>query len=235
MTTTAEEPNTNGTAGADPGTVASESSIALLLREMVHDREQRERKLAEERRLLEEERHLREEQLRLERARLEEAAARREEESQRQLEVLQSLIAEIHQQGEAAVRRADKEHDVKVPKLTEEDDIEAYLTTFECLMQAYEIPEAKWAYKLAPQLVGKAQQAYAAMGRAESGNYGQLKAAVLHRYDINDESYRQRFRTSTKKGSETNLEWVSRLDDLATKWMQDCTSMEEMWDAIVKE
>ncbi len=122
----------------------------------MRDQEQRERELAEERRQC-------------------------EEESQRQLDTLRSLMKEIHDQGEAAMQRADK---VKVSKLTEEDDIKSYLTTFERLMQAYEIPKVRWAYKLAPQLVGKAQQAYAAMGISEAGNYDELKAAVLRRYDI---------------------------------------------------
>ena len=56
-----------------------------------------------------------------------------------------------------------KEADVKVTKLTEEDDIQAYLTMFEHLMQAYDVQEEQWAFKLVLQLVGKAQHAYVAM------------------------------------------------------------------------
>jgi hypothetical protein len=52
---------------------------------------------------------------------------------------------------------------MKVSKLTKSDDIEAYLTTFERLMKAYEVQEGRWSYKLAPQLVGKAQQAWELM------------------------------------------------------------------------
>ena len=33
---------------------------------------------------------------------------------------------------------------IKMTKLTEEDNIEAYLTTFEHLMKAYEIKEEQW-------------------------------------------------------------------------------------------
>ena len=57
----------------------------------------------------------------------------------------------------------DRDCEIKVTKLTEVDDIEAYLNTFECLMQAYEVPQERWAFKLAPQLVSKAQQTYAAL------------------------------------------------------------------------
>jgi len=78
---------------------------------------------------------------------------------------------------------------------TEDDNIEAYLTTFERLMAAYEVKRERWAFKLAPQLVGKAQQAYAAMSADDAADYDKLKKAILRRYDINEESYRQRFRS----------------------------------------
>ena len=44
------------------------------------------------------------------------------------------------------------------------EDIKAYLSTFELLMEAFKIKKEFWTYKLAPQLTGKAQQAFAAMG-----------------------------------------------------------------------
>ena len=40
-------------------------------------------------------------------------------------------------------------------KLTDRDDIEAYLMTFERLMAAYSIPRAKWIFKFAPQFMGR--------------------------------------------------------------------------------
>ena len=55
------------------------------------------------------------------------------------------------------------ESQAKVSKLTEADDIEAYLTTFERLMGAFSVAKERWVFKLAPQLTGKAQQAYAAL------------------------------------------------------------------------
>ena len=57
--------------------------------------------------------------------------------------------------------------DVKIARLTDEDDIESYLTTFERLMEAYTMRPDRWAFKLAPQLTGRAQQAYAAIPAEE--------------------------------------------------------------------
>ena len=43
--------------------------------------------------------------------------------------------------------------------LTQGDDIEAYLTTFERLMLGYGVKKNRWSYSLPPNLTGKAQQA----------------------------------------------------------------------------
>ena len=81
---------------------------------------------------------------------------------------------------------------MKLTKLTEQDDIEAYIITFERMMAVYEVPCARWTYKLAPELTGKSQQAYVAMPADQAGDYGELEAAILRRYNINEE-------TSTKR------------------------------------
>ena len=39
---------------------------------------------------------------------------------------------------------------VRLNRLSDQDNIEAYVLTFEPMMQAYEIAPAKWSYKLAP-------------------------------------------------------------------------------------
>ena len=46
---------------------------------------------------------------------------------QRRVDLLQGLIEGIHKQGASAEKRAEKDKDVKLTKLTERDDIEAYL------------------------------------------------------------------------------------------------------------
>ena len=55
---------------------------------------------------------------------------------------------------------------------------------FERLMHAYGIEERRWALKLAPQLTGKAQQAYAAMCQEEALQYPEIKKAIFQGYDI---------------------------------------------------
>jgi len=51
----------------------------------------------------------------------------------------------------------------KLQRLSESDDVEHFLTTFERLAQAYQWPPDMWVLNLAPLLTGKAQLAYASM------------------------------------------------------------------------
>ena len=146
------------------------------------------------------------------------------------MELLRGLMEGVQRQGAVNAPRQENDRDVKVTKLTEEDDIEAYLTTFERLMQAYEIQRERWVFKLAPQLSGKAQQAYAAMNPEEAQDYDSLKEAILRRYDVNEESYRQKFRSATRKQGETNRELTARLQDLTDKWMHGCNTMDQVKD-----
>ena len=83
--------------------------------------------------------------------------------------------------------------------------------------------------------MGKAQQAYAALSPDDAKDYVILKKAILLHYDINEESYQQRFRAASRKEGETNRELSARLQDLADKWTQGCNTKEELKDFIVLE
>ena len=87
------------------------------------------------------------------------------------------------------------------------------------IMGAHELDVGKWTCFLAPQLTRKALQAFAATPTTQSGSYADVKAAILRRYDINEETYQQRFRAATCKSGESYQELAVRLSDLLAKWM----------------
>ena len=119
---------------------------------------------------------------------------------------------------------------IKLTQLTETDDIESYLTIFDRKMRAYEVNEARWAFQLAPQLTGRGQPAYAALSPNDARTT--VNASILCRYDVNEETYRKRFQGLKLKCGETPHDLVTQLTDLATKWLNDCMSAEEVHDAI---
>ena len=188
------------------------STILDMLKVLLEDksrRDQEEREWMERRREEEHERHM--------------------EEMQRQLEHYQRLVTE-----QSISRRTDTDS-LKLTKLGEGDDIEVYLTTFERIMEAHEVRRERWSYQLAPQLTGKAQQAYAALPPDEAKNYDAVKTAILRRFNINEETYRQRFRTLKPKDEESPKELMTRLQDLASRWMRETSSHQELLDLLVWE
>lgn len=69
-------------------------------------------------------------------------------------------------------------------RLTEHDDIEAYLHIFEVIAaQEGWVPE-EWARIIAPFLTGKAQRAYYALQAPWNEQYGELKAEILARVGL---------------------------------------------------
>ena len=60
----------------------------------------------------------------------------------------------------------------KMAKLTDQDDIEAFLMTFEKLMEAYQVPKARCAYKLAISVV---RLGSAGMRREVSRDHNKVK------------------------------------------------------------
>ena len=215
------------------------SSLTEMVRVMIEDQERREHEIVEERKrrdpeiVEERERHERERETRSDNAwigsekTIDADIQRRANGASkicRQMERLQQMITD----QSTAVRAHTDIEPVKLTRLTEEDDIEAYLTSFERIMTAHEVSRERWPFKLAPQLTGKAQQAYAALPPNEAMTYDTIKTAILRRYNINEETYRQRFRKLKAKEGESPQELMTRLKDLATRWMRDSASQDDL-------
>ena len=184
------------------------------------------------------ERARREEEIAAERANREEERKTREREVQAQMDEMRSqmekLMKVVADSKATPVPTVKGElSGVKLVPLSEKDDIEAYLVTFERVMEAHKVDKDRWAHYLAPQLTGKAQLAFAAVPTSESAKYESIKTAVLQRYDINEEAYRRRFRTTTRGAGETNREHAVKLMDLQWKWLREhSASVEQVQEAI---
>ena len=154
------------------------AGVSGLVKMIVEERRQRDKEMAEE-------------------------WAIREAESRKQFELLAKLVesatvSRAPSSVEAAAGSSSEPHseaeaELKLTKLSDADDVKAYSTTFERMMQAYKVPNESWVYKLAPQLTGREQQAYTEMPTADAEKYEEVKAAILRQYDINAETYQQHF------------------------------------------
>ena len=150
-----------------------------------------------------------------------------EQETERRLREMQqhvdSLLRVVEKttSGPGLGAGGSHESEAKVSKLTEADDIEAYLTTFERLMGAFSVLKERWVFKLTPQLTSKAQQAYAALYLAKTTDYDQVKSAILKHYNVTEETYRTRLHAVTRGKQES---YATQVMDLTQKWTRWCAA-----------
>ncbi|XP_047249232.1 uncharacterized protein LOC124885079 isoform X2 [Girardinichthys multiradiatus] len=124
----------------------------------------------------------------------------------------------------------------KLQKRSEEDDIEHFLITFERMASACRWPRTDWAFHLIPLLTGKARSAFVHMDVDLSMIYDQVKLAILQKYEINSETYRQRFRSLQVEPEETPKELYIRLKELYSKWVQpNGKTLEQINEIIILE
>ena len=72
--------------------------------------------------------------------------------------------------------------------------MDAYLRRFERFAKTAGWPQKDWATSLSSLLTSKALEVYARMPVDQANNYPDLKAALLHRYNLTDEGFRLKFR-----------------------------------------
>ena len=215
---------------AKPRDTMSEE-LKQALQALIEDRTKREEEITAER-------AAREKEIEAERSKREEERVAREREVKERMDAMEAHLGTLMKLLEAKTKEEPKTTElsgVKLVPLSEKDDIEAYLVTFERIMEAHKVDPSRWPHYLTPQLSGKAQLAFAALPTEDSGNYEKIKTAILQRYDINEESYRRRFRSAARNEGESNRELAVRMMDWQGKWLRECKSMEEIREAVGKE
>lgn len=167
---------------------------------------------------------------------------------QHQFQQLQGQVGDLREGSEAARSRPttpspSAERSVmtrmKEPKLhplTKEDDVEHFLTTFERMAAVCQWPEETWSIRLVPLLTGKARSAFVAMDSDDTEDYKKVKEAILKKYDINEETYRQRFRATDILPGESPKELYVRLKELFSKWIKpEQSTVHEISEVIIME
>ena len=193
--------------------------------EIENERARREAEVVDERRRREEEHVAREAEMA---RRLEEERRSRGEEREAMRNQMDQLAKMVERSVVAAGAKSPAELGIKLVALRDSDDIEAYLVTFERIMAAHKIERSRWPHYLAPQLSGRAQLAFVALPITDSANYDAIKAAILMRYDLNEEAYRNCFRTAVRKVGETHREFSVRLMDLLSKWLREYKTVDDI-------
>lgn len=100
--------------------------------------------------------------------------------SQPQLHVVQPAPvqrAEMHRRGEP-----------RTPDFKEGEDPESFYVRFERIARMWGWPQVEWAARVVTLLTGKALEAYAGMDEEQSDSYDAIKAAVLSKFNVTEET-----------------------------------------------
>uniref|UniRef100_A0A8D0G2B8 SCAN box domain-containing protein n=1 Tax=Sphenodon punctatus TaxID=8508 RepID=A0A8D0G2B8_SPHPU len=127
-------------------------------------------------------------------------------------------------------------YNLQLPELTQRDDIEAYLATFERVADVCQWPRGEWATRLVPALSGEAQQTYSSLDARDRGDYGKVKGAILRGYNISAETQRQRFRQFRYQEAEGPREVCRRLQELCCRWLKpESRTKEQILELLIME
>nr|XP_043871756.1 uncharacterized protein LOC122760682 [Solea senegalensis] len=151
-------------------------------------------------------------------------------------EVPSLRFSDAHDRGELQRPEWRLYGEPKIPPYQRGEDIENYLLRFERIAKTWQWPETEWACRLVPLLSGKALEAYTAMDEERAHYYHDLKAALLAKFDISPETYRQQFRSTMVPPGENPTETYHRLKGLYRRWIRpEQRTKEEVGEAIILE
>ena len=148
-------------------------------------------------------------------------------EETRQLE----LRAQVGNQpeGRPAAQNAPRP---KLPRFDEaHDDIDAFLERFERLATHQGWEKDSWAYSLSPLLTGKALGVYSSLPVDDSKDYDALKTAILRRYCLTEDGFRERFRNTRPERQDTAKQFGAKLEHLFNRWI-DLSAIEKDFDGL---
>ncbi len=108
---------------------------------------------------------------------------------------------------------------IKLSFLEDKDDIETFLSHFERVAHINKWGEEEWGARLAPLLKGKAREAYVTLPVEESNDYEAIKNALLKRYRLTAQTYRQKFRSARPESNEEDHVYWERLETWLQRWI----------------
>ena len=100
----------------------------------------------------------------------------------------------------------------KLPRFDEKhDDMDTFIERFERFAESQGWRSDEWAVFLSPLLTGKGLQVFSNMPSDEALQYDILKRALLKRYEMTEEGFRNKFRHTKPEQGETAHQFVARL------------------------
>ena len=158
------------------------------------------------------------------------AHEQREKEAQREHEIkmaeanremLEIKVQNLNEADKGANSGLIKSPSIKIPAYEDgRDDLDAYIRRFERFAISQGWKRESWAVSLSALLKGKALEVYSRLSPEESVDYDKLKNALLKRFQLTEDGYRAKFRTSHPQKGETPCQFAARLSSYFHRWVE---------------
>ena len=100
------------------------------------------------------------------------------------------------------------------------DDMDAFIRRFESYAVSLEWPIDKWALNLSALLHGIALDVYNRQPVNDTSNYDSLKEALLRRFLLTEERFREKLRTAKPERGESFGQFMTRLEGYFNRWIE---------------
>ena len=137
---------------------------------------------------------------------------------------LELLDKQIELEKVKAMSKPEPKHEIKGPKLPPfeegKDDMDAYLHSFERFSKSLGWPQKDWAVRLSSLLKGKALETYTRLSNTEANDFEKVKQALLKRFELTQEGFRQKFRSCRPDDGESAPQFALRLENYLIRWVE---------------
>ena len=164
----------------------------------------------------------------------------KEREHEKELKLLEQRSNEGERETEVSIAESTTVHftrgQAKYPHLPpfneNKDDIDSYLRRFERYAGTMGWPVEEWSLPLSTLLTGRALEVYSRMPDEQSTDYDMLKTALLLKYELTEEGFRVRFRSSKLDSNETYTQFITRIEGYLGRWVE-LSGSGESYDSLV--
>ena len=112
------------------------------------------------------------------------------------------------------------------------DDMDAFLHRFEVYADSQGWKKGQWAVYLSALLRGKALDVYSRLPVKEAQDYETLKDALLKRFNLTEEGFKQRFKSARAETGEAPTQFIARLENYLMRWI-DLANVPKDFDGLI--
>jgi len=100
------------------------------------------------------------------------------------------------------------------------DNVDAFLHRFEIYAETQGWKKDQWTVYLSALLKGRTLEVYSRLPVKDAQDNGVLKDALLKRFNLTEEGFKQKFKTAKPETDEAPAQFIARLESYLMRWIE---------------